>query len=352
MLSDGPAPPGHERQSLVDLFCEFSKSPREFLQYDNGYRSWKYTYAQVGLAAHHFAARLGEHNIGKGDKVIFWSENRPEWIAAFWGCVLGGVIVVPIDYRASLRFLQHVQQIVDARLILIGEEVQLNSWGGQPAVWRLSDLEWATAKNKVPSVRIERGDVAEIVFTSGATGEPKGVLITHGNILANIVSPERIVSTYGKWFRPLFPLRFLSLIPLSHMFGQVLTIFVLPLIPGVAIFMRGYSPHEIQRQIRTRRVSVLVAVPKILEVLRKHVLSEFPEAAAPPSATSHWIFRWWRYRRVHSLFGWKFWAFVVGAAPLARELEEFWSRLGFAVIQGYGLTETAPDRGLQQSVRH
>ena len=224
MLSDGPAPPGHERQSLVDLFCEFSKSPREFLQYDNGYRSWKYTYAQVGLAAHHFAARLGEHNIGKGDKVIFWSENRPEWIAAFWGCVLGGVIVVPIDYRAfAFRFLQHVQQIVDARLILIGEEVQLNSWGGQPAVWRLSDLEWATAKNKVPSVRIERGDVAEIVFTSGATGEPKGVLITHGNILANIVHRQHRLLHVPQMVPTVLPLRFLSLIPLSHMFGQVLT---------------------------------------------------------------------------------------------------------------------------------
>jgi long-chain acyl-CoA synthetase len=342
MLSDGSVSSGCKRQTLVDFFCQVSKSPREFLQYDNGYRSWKYTYAQVGLAAHHFAARLGEHNIGKGDKVIFWSENRPEWIAAFWGCVLAGVIIVPIDYRASLHFLHHIQQIVDARLILIGEEVQLSSWEGQPAVWRLSDLEWTAAKDRAPSVRIERGDVVEIVFTSGATGEPKGVLITHGNILADIVSPGRIVSTYAKWFRPLFPLRFLSLIPLSHMFGQVFTIFILPLIPGVAIFMRGYSPHEILRQVRTRRVSVLVAVPKILQVIRKHVLREFPQAVNPLPTASHWIFRWWRYRRVHSLFGWKFWAFIVGAAPLAKELEEFWSRLGFAVIQGYGLTETAP----------
>jgi len=342
MLNDSPASREHRRENLLGLFCEFSKSPREFLQYDNGYRSWKYTYAQVGLAAQHFAARLGELSIGKGEKVILWSENRPEWIAAFWGCVVAGVIVVPVDYRASLRFLQHIQQIVGARLILIGEEVQLSSWEGQPPVWRLSDLEWTTAKDKAPPVRIERNDVVEIVFTSGATGEPKGVLITHGNILANIVSPEQIVSTYAKWFRPFFPLRFLSLIPMSHMFGQVFTIFILPLIPGSAIFMRGYSPHEILRQIRTRRVSVLVAVPKILQVVRRYALREFPEAADPPSATSHWIFRWWRYRRVHSLFGWKFWAFIVGAAPLARELEEFWTRLGFAVIQGYGLTETAP----------
>jgi long-chain acyl-CoA synthetase len=342
MYSRNPITLARPWQSLVDLFAEFSQSPVEFLQYDNGYRSWKYTYAQVSLAAHHFAAQLTRNNIRRGDKVLFWSENRPEWIAAFWGCVLAGVIVVPIDYRTSLRFLRHVHEIVDARLILIGEEVQFAAWERQVAVWRLADFDWATARCEAPPVQIDKDDVVEIVFTSGATGDPKGVVITHRNILANIISPAQIVAAYRKWFRPVLPLRFLSLIPLSHMFGQVLTLFILPFIPGTAVFMHGYSSHEIVRQIRTRRVSVLVAVPKILEVLRKHILHQFPETAGLPPTPSHWIFRWWRYRRVHRALGWRFWASVVAAAPLNRELEEFWSRLGFALVQGYGLTETAP----------
>jgi long-chain acyl-CoA synthetase len=89
-------------------------------------------------------------------------------------------------------------------------------------------------------------------------------------------------------------------------------------------------------------VSVLVCVPKILDVLKEHVVRQFPEAAEAPPAGTSILGRWWRYRRVHRAFGLKFWAFVVGAAPLPPEAEEFWRRMGFAVVQGYGLTETAP----------
>ena len=89
-------------------------------------------------------------------------------------------------------------------------------------------------------------------------------------------------------------------------------------------------------------MSVLVCVPKILDVLRAHVVRHFPEASGPPPTGASIPARWWRYRRVHRALGLKFWAFVVGAAPLPPDLEEFWRRMGFAVIQGYGLTETAP----------
>ena len=102
------------------------------------------------------------------------------------------------------------------------------------------------------------------------------------------------------------------------------------------------AERETLRQIRSRRISVLVCVPKILDVLREHILRVLPEAADAPTEQSHVAIRWWRYRRIHQLLGFKFWAFVVGAAPLDPKLEEFWSQLAFVVVQGYGLTETAP----------
>ncbi len=126
------------------------------------------------------------------------------------------------------------------------------------------------------------------------------------------------------------------------MFGQAMATFIPPMLPGTTVFVRSLSPHDIVRQIRERRISVLVSVPKMLDVLRGHVQHAARTAAVPAGPGVHWVRRWWVHRDVHRLFGPKFWSFVVGAAPLDPDLEMYWSRLGFAVIQGYGLTETAP----------
>jgi long-chain acyl-CoA synthetase len=328
------------RDTLIDFFQDLSRAHGEFLVHDDGFRSHGFSYGDVARGARGFAARLEAAGIRQGDKVVFWSENRPEWIIAFWGCLLAGVVVVPIDYRASPDFLARVAGIVAARLILVGQDVPPIQARLEAPIWHLHELEWPDGVPPTP--RIARGDVAEIIFTSGATAEPKGVMITHGNVLANIVPVEREVLKYRKWGRPFFPLRFLNLLPLSHMFGQAMATFIPPMLPGTVIFMRGYNPVEIVEQVHRRRVSVVVSVPKILDVLREHALRLEPSLAERPARHEHVAWRWWRYRRMHRLFGLKFWAFVVGAAPLDPELEAFWSQLGFLVVQGYGLTETAP----------
>jgi long-chain acyl-CoA synthetase len=327
------------RATLIDFFRDLSLARGTFLVYDDGFRSRTYTYAEVGRGARGFAARLHAAGVVKGDAVVFWSENRPEWIVAFWGCLLAGVVVVPIDYRASPEFLGRVAGIVKSKLIVIGQEVRLAESPPAAAVWKLAELDWSDGAP--PALDIVRDDVAEIIFTSGATAEPKGVIITHRNVLANIVPVEHEILKYKKYARPFAPLRFLNLLPLSHMFGQAMATFIPPVLDGQVVFIRGYNPVEIVSQIRSRRVSVLVSVPKILDVLREHIVRIAPEAATP-GPKQHFARRWWRYRRVHRALGLKFWAFVVGAAPLDAELEQFWSELGFAVVQGYGLTETAP----------
>jgi long-chain acyl-CoA synthetase len=362
------------RRTLVDFFSDLSSTPGEFVVYDDGYRSWSYSYGEVAAAARTFAERLRAQGILKGQAIAIWGENRAEWIIALWGCVLEGVVLVPIDFRASAEFLERVAQIVDARLVLVGEAVDRDSLGGTRPIWQLSELrsfrvnddvrltaeatEHRTAATVGPvSPKPHRepsaataDDVAEIIFTSGATADPKGVVITHRNILANIIPIEKEMAKYKKYARPFLPIRFLNLLPLSHMFGQAMATFVPPMLPGVVVFTRSYAPEDIVRQIRSRRISVLVCVPKMLEVLKDHVLRVAPEAADAP-VQMHWTRRWWKYRRIHRMFGFKFWAMVVGAAPLDPELEIFWGRLGFLVIQGYGLTETAPIVTLNHPLR-
>ena len=335
------------RDTLIDFFRDLIQIKGTFLAFDDGYRRREYTYEDAGRAARGFAAKLGDAGFSKGDKVVFWGENRPEWVVCYWGCLLAGVVVVPIDYRSSADFVTKVSNLVSARALLFGDDVetgfdfQSENQTRLHFLWRFSDLDWG-ADGPMPVVSMSRDDVIQIIFTSGATAEPKGVVIRHRNVLANIVPVEREVMKYRKYARPFHPLRFLNLLPLSHMFGQSMASNIPPMVNGTVIFTRSFNPHDILSLIHRRRISVLVCVPKILGVLREHVVRAFPETADVPPPDISIPGRWWKYRRVHRAFGLKFWAFVVGAAPLPPDIEEFWRRLGFAVIQGYGLTETAP----------
>ncbi len=286
-----------------------------------------------------FAARLRGEGIAKGERILFWAENRPEWVVALWGSILEGVIAVPIDFRSSANVVARIAGIVNARALLVGEGLQAPENIGCP-VWPLAGLSRdQAAANSFPPAELD--DVAEILFTSGATGDPKGVTITHRNILANLKPIDAGIEKYRKYMGPFAPIRFLNLLPLSHLFGQTMAAFIPPIIAGEVYFMSGYSPRDATRLIRKRRISVLVCVPQMLELLRDYIVQAIPEASAP-ARSGKWYRKWWQYRRVHARLGWKFWSFVVGAAPLDPALEEFWGKLGYVVIQGYGLTETAP----------
>ena len=351
------------RRTLLDFFDDLSTIEGTFIVHDDGYRTWSYTYAEIAGAARAFAARLRECGIDREQKVVLWSENRPEWIVVLWGCLLEGIIVVPIDYRSSPDLMLRIAAIVDAQAIVVGDVVP--EFTTERRVWKIGEsaggaggAESAKGAGSAKGAEGAEGarsaqpdDVAEIIFTSGATADPKGVVITHRNILANIVPIEREIAKYQRYARPFKPLRFLNLLPLSHMFGQSMATFIPPMLGGQVVFMRSFAPQDIVRQVHDRRISVVVCVPKILEVLRDYVAGRLKPAPTEGGKKVHWLKRWWIYRDVHRMFGFKFWAFVVGAAPLDPELETFWGHLGFVVIQGYGLTETAPIVTLNHPLR-
>lgn len=330
--------------NLLDFFDRYVRGSAQALIYDDGLRHWSYSGDQLRAASESFCQRLAEGGLQPGDHVVIWGANRPEWVAAFWGCVLRGLTVIPCDESASAQSIRRIVTFTQARALIQDEELQGLLDEPPPFTARFRDIDWFAALSPKTSTRtsVAPDAIAEIVFTSGTTGNPKGVLITHRNILANIVPMEAVAARYRAAVTLLRPLRFLDLLPLSHMFGQALALFLPRLVGGATVFMRGHHPAEITRQIRRHRVTLAVMIPRSLEMMRSHLQQRAASCAEPSRQSTPLLPRLWRHRDAHRLFGWKFLGFVIGGASLDRELEEYWRRLGFAVIQGYGLTETAP----------
>ena len=182
----------------------------------------------------------------------------------------------------------------------------------------------------------------QIIFTSGTTAEPKGIVLTHRNVLASLQPIEAEIAKYLKYERWVHPLRFLHTLPLSHVFGQFMGMWVPPLITAEVHFDEQLEPSRMTELIHRERISVLVTVPRVLHLLRSHLLARYDSLARDLERAkdlSAWK-RWWRFRQVHHALGWKFWAVISGGATLPADLEDFWNMLGFALIQGYGMTET------------
>jgi long-chain acyl-CoA synthetase len=311
-----------------------------------GYRNVRWSYRRVADTAFQFARELRAREIGKGDRVMVWGRNSAEWVAVFFGCALAGVIVVPMDDVAASDFALRVYQHVGAKLLVASSE---HAQSSIPTLL-FDDFESTLSKHSSSPYFEEASpeDALQIVFTSGTTAEPKGVVITHGNVLANIIPLELEIGRYLKYERWVHPIRFLNLLPLSHVFGQFLGMFLPQLMGGTVIFQDALKPGEVLGTIRRERVSVLVAVPRMLQSLKEKIERDLEDRSQiekfrrkfSAAEGKHFLIRWWIFRRVHHRFGLKFWAFISGGAALDAETEEFWGRLGFAVIQGYGLTET------------
>ena len=257
--------------------------------------------------------------------------------------------MVPLDRSCNLEFAQRVCRQVNPCLCLNSQDQpRIDTSLPVAALESLPDLVARHPGGPVPVPDLSARSTVEIVFTSGTTADPKGVVLSHKNILANLDPIENEIRKYLKYEKIVHPLRFLNLLPLSHVFGQFLGLFIPHVLGGTVVFPNTLNPSEIIRAIKRERISVLVAVPRILESLQDKLerdmelngtLAAFRRTFESAQG-AHFLRRWWRFRRIHARFGWKFWAFISGGASLNAATEQFWGRLGFAVIQGYGLTET------------
>jgi long-chain acyl-CoA synthetase len=313
--------------------------------YRRGFRTLRWTYRQLAELAFRFAREMEARDIGKGDRVLLWGDNSAEWVGAFFGCMLRGAVAVPMDRIAAPDFAQRVMSDVGAKLIVCASALTVHA-ATRPFL-ELEILSKALAKRSAEpyaSVEFSRDDTAQIVFTSGTTAEPRGVVLTHGNILASVDPIEREFPKYRRSERLFHPIRFLELLPLSHVFGQFMGMFIPTLLGGTVHFQDGFKPTDIITAIKSERISVLVAVPRVVESLKNQLrddLGGYIEQNWDRAEKERFLKRWWRFRKIRRRFGWKFWAIISGGAALDQNTEEFWRRLGYVVVQGYGLTETS-----------
>src|SRR5579871_428152 len=348
------------RPNLISLFAEFARHAKDVAVVQRrGYRRESWTYEQLIDCTVSCAVLLRERGVRTGERVILWGPNSFEWMAAFWGCALRGAIAVPLDDGATTEFASGVARETNARFVFAGR--------GKPEIrGATASVETVLLETVAPSMalvpgaqvadyarladeEITRSHIAEILFTSGTTAEPRGVVLTHGNFLANLEPLERGIEPYRKYEEWMHPLRFVSLVPLSHVFGQVMALFVPPLLGAITVFETSTNPREIIRTIKRERATALIAVPRMLDGLHAGIERDFVAegqkrwlARALESANGRkFLRRAWRFRRIHRRFGWKFWAFISGGAAMTPETEEFFRRIGYAVVQGYGMTETA-----------
>ncbi|HWY42194.1 MAG TPA: AMP-binding protein [Candidatus Sulfotelmatobacter sp.] len=347
---------------LLDSFVRYGGDPAVVQK--RGYRREKQTYAELRACALLQSRVLSDRGIGPGDRVLLWGANSAEWIACFWAIQLCGAIGVPMDAGASLEFVQRTVRDAGVKLILrdrglaqfenVIPSLIFDDLKTTPATRRGAKNPYANAGDQS-----QRNTVAEILYTSGTTTEPRGVVLTHGNFLANLEPIEKGIAEYKKYERWLHPLRFVSLVPLSHVFGQFMTLFVPSLLGATVILESSTNPLEIMRTIKKERATVLIAVPRMLDALRaalereieQHNWQEWIESAKRDALDESFLRRAWIFRRIHRMFGWRFWAFICGGAALSPETELFFKRLGFAVVQGYGMTETASLISLNHPLR-
>src|SRR5215813_9817340 len=252
------------RTTVLSYLDDFISPETAFARRD-GLRTARWSYEKIAKTAYQFARELEALGLGKGDRVLLWAENSPEWVASFLGCLLRGIIVVPLEVQSTPAFASRVQQQVNAKLALCDAGVRPLADLNLPilTLTRINSLIAHHSFAPYPVADITSDDIVEIVFTSGTTAEPKGVIITHRNLLANLIPLEQEIKGYLKWERMVHPVRFLNLVPLSHVFGQFMGIFVPPLLQGQVLFQESLNPAHIVSTVKRERISVVVTVPRV-----------------------------------------------------------------------------------------
>jgi long-chain acyl-CoA synthetase len=306
-------------------------------------RTWRYR--DLGEQVPRVARALSAHGLTKGDRVVLWAVNRPEWAVGFLAVAHAGLVGVPLDVRSTDDFAAKVVAQTEPKLVLASRQTEEAARRlGLPVVLieSLPDLARAV-DDPLPPAPVEPDDLLLVVFTSGTTGDPKGVMLSHRNIASNA---STLIDVFP--FGP--DERLLSVIPLSHMFGLTCDLLA-PLAAGkTVVYPVSRQPAVLVRTFREFKVTMFLIVPQGLRLLSNAVerkvdatgkRAQFERLHAIAERMPRFVRRL-LFRPVLSQFGGRFRTFAVGASALEPELARRWSHMGIDCLQGYGATEMSP----------
>lgn len=361
-------------QTLNDIFFAVAGRDQPQLMLRKTARGWEPISSQEFTAkVRGVAAALKSWGISRGDRVAILSENRHEWVVADFACLLMGAVVVPIYTTLTPEQTAYVLRDSGARAIFVSSNKHLDKVASilsGTAVEKIVVMDEITDARAVPMAElmqspgdaqldsvgrsIHPSDLATIIYTSGTTGVPKGVMLTHGNMAANIN-----FFMIGLGFE--LGLSCVSFLPLSHVTARCVDIGLL--YSGVTIAHLGQL-DQLSQALLEVRPQVLLSVPRVYEKI--HAQTELLAAKFPLNQIYHWALRVGRAHRAETLAGitprslrWKLAdklvyskiraglggrvkTFVSGGAPLGRPLAEWFADVGIRICEGYGLTETSP----------
>ncbi len=347
-------------ETILDLFddavARFGDRPALGIRHDDGTTS-TWTYRDLERSARAAAYRLRALGLEKGDRLLTWSPSTPELPATYFGAMRAGIVLVPLDLRMSADAIAGIVRASGARHLVLGtgrDAPDPNEFGlGGYPTWSVEVIGaapnaadpaaalppgWEAEVQSWPRPRPD--DLVELIFTSGTTGTPKGVMLAHDNLLASNRTFHRIV--------PPMDHRIVSLLPLSHLLEQAVGLFYAISVGASVLYVRSRNPRVIFEALREHRVTSIVVVPQVLDLFWSAIEREVERSGRTalfsrlrsiarrlPMALRRLIFR-----RVHAQLGGSFRLFMSAGAFLPPALQQAWEDLGVTVLQGYGATET------------
>ena len=335
--------------SLVTLNDIIDESAAKFSSKDAliikpGFRTRAWSYRDLADVVPRIARYLAENGVKKGDRVITFGVNRPEYGIAVLAALRAGAVIVPLDVNSTAEFVAKIAQRTRASAALVTVQTQERAATLGIPLHEMEVLpDRARGKEPLPKADVGPDDLAEVMFTSGTTGEPKGTMLTHGNLLSNAIAATKIF--------PIGPSqRLLSFIPLSHIFEQGPG-FLCVLVAGASVvYPTSRQPAVIRRTFKERRVSMILITPAAVRSLFIAIERKAQSDGKGPlfaklrsmARKLPMPLRRLLFTSVHRQFGGRFHYIVSGGAALDPALGEAWRDLGVEVLQGYGLSETSP----------